>query len=336
MTKTVTLWTTKFRLLISLTWLTQVLSTEITPKCIFSHRNVEHLGKSLYECKLEKENMRVQNVSVDTVSGPHIRGKNNRDVKFLIFDDFRCDTIPPDFGKIFPNLLGIRAISDGLKTIEAENLQHFKHLKYIRVQDNRIRFLKDNVFKFNSDLEYVEFIQTDLVYIGNRCFDHLMNLKLVNFRDSYQLNPSIRKIHKSPWDLSELKRTLHETFRESFESFSLNAAKADANCQPLLNENEKIEEYKRKFDSQTNELKELLRAIKQIEFEKEQSTTDMPESTTNCLQNDIIEALESRSFESQLSKSEASTHYFFVVIGFLSFFIADLGLAVIFLLSILN
>jgi hypothetical protein len=204
MTKTFQLWTLYFSFWMSLASVTQVLSTEITPSCSFLLRWNELLGMNLYKCKLKAKDIRGQNVTVKTISGKHCPRKTNQNVLFLVLDDFKCDEIPSNFGKVFLNLLGIRAIKNGLKTIEAENLKHFKHLKHLKIQDNHIKFLKNDVFKFNKELEYVEFIKTDLVFVDSRSFDHTKNLKLVDFRDNSELNSSIAKIHNSSSELSKL------------------------------------------------------------------------------------------------------------------------------------
>lgn len=222
-----------------------ILSEGKNVTCEFSYETYDSIGK-VYQCKLKVE-IDVSNKTIENALGSHLPPNSDSDVQFLFFIWFKGDRIPEGFGRIFPNILGILGTKNGLKELTVDDLKAFKHLKYLKFNDNQLRTLKSDLFSGNPDLQYVDFSQNELSYVGANIFDSLSNLSYVNLNHNYLLLNISHMEENTTRGIEGLKKNLTQKFNDEPKVYYLKLAEEEETCKPLTS---LIEELKTKECSQ--------------------------------------------------------------------------------------
>lgn len=87
--------------------------------------------------------------------------------------------IPSGLEKFFPNLEGLRLSTSKLKAIDRCDLEPFKGLRSLDLQQNQLEFLFDDLFEYNPELEFINLGANKLQLIGSRVLEHLPKLREV-------------------------------------------------------------------------------------------------------------------------------------------------------------
>lgn len=172
----------------------------LTVNCEFNVASKETFGplKSPYQCRARDQQVQGYG-SVDSVVGTHQAGKVDDDVKLINIKKIKCDRLPKNFNKYFPDLEGIFAFSTGMKTLVKDDLKVFPKLKYLDAGFNKIDTLPSNLFEGNPELEWIDFSDNWLRNIGVNLLTPLTKLNYADFQSN-------RCVDKRAWD----KTNLHE------------------------------------------------------------------------------------------------------------------------------
>lgn len=107
---------------------------------------------------------------ITQVTGNLDIGKTLDDVLFFQVQSngygVRTYTIPSNFGTVFPNLMGIVWSNTKLEVIKASDLQAFSNLVLFNAAYNFIRHLDGDLFKYNPNLQQIDFSGNYIDFIG--------------------------------------------------------------------------------------------------------------------------------------------------------------------------
>lgn len=172
----------------------------VTVTCEFKATSTETFGplQKPYQCAAKDLNV-VGHATVDKIAGNHLTGRSHNDTKLINIKKIKCERIPKNFDKFFPDLEGIFAFSTGMKTLLKEDLDVFPKLRYLDVGFNKIEQLNSNLFENNPELEWIDFSDNWLRRIGVNLMNPLTKLNYADFQSN-------RCVDKRAWD----KNNLHE------------------------------------------------------------------------------------------------------------------------------
>ncbi|CRL02350.1 CLUMA_CG015178, isoform A [Clunio marinus] len=182
-------------------------SNALNVNCDFKSSSIEIYGplKTPYQCAARDQ--QVQGFgSVDSVLGTHLAGKTNNDTRLINIKKIKCDRMPKNFNKYFPNLEGIFAFSTGMKTVKKEDLDVFPKLRYLDMSNNKIDTLASNLFEGNTELEWIDFADN---YLRNIGINLLTPLTKLNYAD-FQSNRCVDKRARDKTTLYELQLELRK------------------------------------------------------------------------------------------------------------------------------
>lgn len=157
----------------------------VTVNCEFYLTKLETFGplSKPYQCAAKDLNL-VGHATVDKVTGSHITSKSGDDTKLLSMKKIKCERLPKNFNKFFPNLEGIFAFSTGMKTVKKEDLDVFPKLRYLDMAFNKIDTLPSNLFEGNPDLEWIDFSDNWLRNIGVNLLNPVTKLNYADFQSN--------------------------------------------------------------------------------------------------------------------------------------------------------
>jgi Leucine rich repeat len=144
------------------------------------------------------------NVLVE-VSGSHMTGKSNSDVKILdVWSQKSLLQMPKNIESFFPNLIGIEFANGNISSISVDDLKAFPNLKVLSFGYNLLTSLDGNLFIQNPKLQWISFSDNKITNVGYNLLSGLNELDQVYFND----NPCVNKVATTPFELSELKSFL--------------------------------------------------------------------------------------------------------------------------------
>lgn len=106
---------------------------------------------------------------------------NYKDFSILKIDLKLVHYIPKGLNKYFGNLQTLDIISCELKEVTQEDLKVFPNLRFLNFQNNKIKNLEKDLFKFNLELEAIILSINNIQYIHPNIVDHLTKLDLLDF-----------------------------------------------------------------------------------------------------------------------------------------------------------
>lgn len=87
---------------------------------------------------------------------------------------------PQNLENIFPNLIGISISSSQLTEVTQNDLKVFSQLKYLWLPHNQIKYLRGDVFAYNTKLEVVVMYSNLIAHIDPTMFNNLSELRVLN------------------------------------------------------------------------------------------------------------------------------------------------------------
>lgn len=118
-----------------------------------------------------------------SVSHSHLDGKRESNVEFLDFFQYNSGPrLPRSIEKFFPNLRGLQLSYGTLEEISFKDLRYPK-LEYLRLNNNKLRTLDSDVFKFLPRLAYLTLDTNKITNVGN-FLDSLNNLRMFFINDN--------------------------------------------------------------------------------------------------------------------------------------------------------
>lgn len=104
------------------------------------------------------------------------------------FENCLMKKLPKGLSKILPNLEYLSVIYCGLEEISKEDLSGFKELKVLKVKNNELTSLPENLFEENCQIKKISFRRNKLIRVGANILEPLIKLKSADFRDNLSID----------------------------------------------------------------------------------------------------------------------------------------------------
>ncbi|KAG5679103.1 hypothetical protein PVAND_008696 [Polypedilum vanderplanki] len=234
-----------------------------------------------YECIVDNQEVFTGNrVIIENAIGQHEDGRTNDDVeRFYITNATNLKYFPKNINNIFKKGLTKIAIQNSnLIEITSEDLKVYPKLKFLLLNGNQLKVIREDTFKFNPALEWIVMFSNKIKHIDPKSFSALKNLEILDMRANYcnfesadykdAVLEMVKKIEKGACQSNKYKTTTTMnpliTINEKLEGNDLqeNIAEVDEyrdylddyyeNSNNLKNsqvENDKAEESNSDFDS---------------------------------------------------------------------------------------
>lgn len=119
----------------------------------------------------------------------HCKGKDNIDVKCIVFENIPLKWFPRGMNKLFPNVIAVEIYECGLETIEKEDLVGLKGLEVLLLANNNLRTLNSDLFEHAPVLQRVSFNENKLEMIAADLLDRLAEtLTCARFRNNKNID----------------------------------------------------------------------------------------------------------------------------------------------------
>jgi len=117
---------------------------------------------------------------VQDVSGQHLNGYSNENVKSLGISRARTIYMPRGLENFFKNLISIDIYKVGLSEVHREDLKPYKNLKFLSFADNKLKHLEEDLFMYNPNLEVILLYRNQISSVGP-VFNNLNKVRSINF-----------------------------------------------------------------------------------------------------------------------------------------------------------
>lgn len=138
------------------------------------------------------------------VTGIHQINKTDLDVLTLTLYKVNCPFIPKNIDRIFPNLEGLQFQYANTSTIASSDLRPFPQLKVLLFRSNGLRFLDADLFRYNPNIEWIDFFDNEIKFVGFNLLDGMTKLADVYF----SLNTCIDRMVTKPSEIPDVKTEL--------------------------------------------------------------------------------------------------------------------------------
>lgn len=135
-----------------------------------------------YACVPNEFQTSLQDRKVTDVTGEHIPGKANTDVKKLYIKKLNCAYLPLNVGKFFKNLETLYVMKSNVQHLIDGDLDGLTNLKVFDVSHNPIESLSSGFFKGHDTIEIISFYDCNLKSIAADALTPLTNLREAHFQ----------------------------------------------------------------------------------------------------------------------------------------------------------
>lgn len=156
----------------------------------------------VYNCRPTVSNTGTK--SLQTVTGNHLDGFTNFDVKYLYIYNQNLNYVPSNIDHFFQNLTGLDWHNSNLLSVTSEDLRPFPELIVFSSYNNEVEEINGDLFSFNPKLRWISFYKNLLQRVRHGLFTNLTALEQADFR----LNPCINKIAYSAQEILTLGQQL--------------------------------------------------------------------------------------------------------------------------------
>jgi hypothetical protein len=151
-------------------------------------------------CKASNVNITSRQIITSVNGQKNLNGSNYITIDI---DDQVVNFIPEGLGKFFPNIEGLSITASKLKKVEKKDLQQFPNLKMLYLSSNDLKFLPDDLFEGNLELQSFSLFANPVTHIGHNLVTPLMKLEAAIFPkgsciDQFYFRP---KLSSLPHDL---------------------------------------------------------------------------------------------------------------------------------------
>jgi hypothetical protein len=135
----------------------------------------------MYACNAENLTTTLNDRYVTEISGNHLPGMNNKDVRFLSIFHQNCHFIPKDIDKFFPNLEDLTIRKSNVQFLMTGDLDGLNKLKTFDVASNPIDHIGQDFFSGHSSITSISFESCHIKKVDFGAFNDLKNLSSMNF-----------------------------------------------------------------------------------------------------------------------------------------------------------
>lgn len=150
------------------------ISTSVDISCAYSNQNFIILT-NIYSCVIESVNSPEN--PVVRVTGSHMPGKRNDDVKGLFGNIGNVLKFPRDISNSLKNLVAIYFTVGQIRELSSDDLKPFPELLELYFDNNKIEVIEEGTFDFNPKLAGISFMSNGVFHINANVFDHLTDLR---------------------------------------------------------------------------------------------------------------------------------------------------------------
>lgn len=118
--------------------------------------------------------------TLEDVTGEHLSGRTNYDVKALWIEGQNMPFIPQGISSYFENLIALTIFSD-LRSIKSADLQPFPLLEHLFFYGHEFETLDGDLFLFTPRLKYVYMGFNGIKHIGENLLTNLDDLQEIHF-----------------------------------------------------------------------------------------------------------------------------------------------------------
>lgn len=126
--------------------------------------------------------------ALESVSGRHLTGRSNDDVKLLIIREQYLTSVPERIPTFFKNLDALQIGSTPLASISAKDLQPFPRLVYLEMWANNLTSIDGDLLRYNLHLQVVSFLLNRIKHIGHGLVTNLNSLTYLDFLGNICIN----------------------------------------------------------------------------------------------------------------------------------------------------
>lgn len=219
---------------------------------------------AVYNCE-PKVTSSASGTNLESVSGVHLEGKNNFDVKTLDVRSQKLSNIPFNLADYFPNLEGIQWHNSNLQFISSLDINRFPNLKVFSSHSNPLVVLDGDLFLSTPKIQWLSFYNNTIESVGYNLISSLYSLSHANFQN----NVCINRVMTHPAMMGELIQELKEKCPSQTDPVecelrcSLNE-EVDKVYQRLDDQYERIYELNQEIESNEKRIEELERIVRDL------------------------------------------------------------------------
>lgn len=199
-------------------------------------------------CMAKKLAVTIFNVTITSINGKAGNTYHNEDIKILSIHMQTLHYLPSGIEKLLPNIEALSIVGTKLKSICKSDLEPFRNLQELYLQQGELDTLSSDLFEANLELRSVSFRTNRLQFIGQNLLAPLRKLELANF----ELNKCVNKNASNPDDVKALAAMMNKkcSFPREFMELAAKYKKLQAENQELHSQL-KLLEANREFSSRS-------------------------------------------------------------------------------------
>lgn len=149
---------------------------------------------------LAKLTITSQNVTLTSINGQNSEIFNQKNIKILSIHKQTFHYLPNGIEKFLPQIEALSIVASKFKSISKFDLEPFKNLQELYLQQGDVDTLSSDLFAFNPELRSVSFKTNKIQFVGLNLLEPLKKLELANF----ELNKCINKDASNPGEIEVL------------------------------------------------------------------------------------------------------------------------------------
>lgn len=159
-------------------------------KCHFGITLWLYMKKTSYSCFVNSASITKPKTIITSINGAHLEGKTHNEVYGLEFHDTNVQYFPGGLHKIFPNLNFLSINNCGLKLICRDDLIGLEKLSKLRLDNNKIQSLPEDLFDGMKNLRAISFSNNEIKFISSKLINKKLKNQLIylSFRDNRNIN----------------------------------------------------------------------------------------------------------------------------------------------------
>lgn len=159
-------------------------------RCRFNDDIVYSKIGRAYTCEVISLNLTDSSNYITDISGNHLRGKSNSDVKVVSFRNFCSDLtfVPKGISSFFANIIGLTFTSCGIDHLIGDELLEYSNLQYWSILYSKVSRIPGYFFATNQNLLFVQFGFNEIENVGEGLLDNLQSLTYANFIQNICIN----------------------------------------------------------------------------------------------------------------------------------------------------
>lgn len=150
------------------------------------HDHSHSVVEEIYTCRPTVTSC--ASTTLDDVTGFHLAGRTNTDVKALWIEGENVPFIPQGISNYFENLIALTYISNQMPSITADDLQPFPLLEHLFLYGNHLASLDGDLFLYTPRMKYIYMGLSEIEHIGYDLVTNLDDLQQLHFEENNCIN----------------------------------------------------------------------------------------------------------------------------------------------------